>query len=261
MPHRRGKEELEHFIRKLEQQALETAEERQPIYLKAGLKDANLVLDVGCGTGEVTKDVCQHTNGMVIAIDASVDMLEVARNMLTGVHNVQFCIGDAHNLPFFDNTFDVVTCNLLLMWTNNPQQAVKEMARVVRPGGKVVATLEPDFGGKIHWPAYSEVDDIFSGKSIRKRGGDPNIGRKLRMFFVRGGLKTEIGLGNLRIWDCNEDLNSYTKARTFYRNVLLREGLNEQEIDQWERHHMQSLAEGIQFNFFPQFYAIGIKSQ
>ena len=69
--HRRSKAELDHFIRKLEQQALETAEERQPIYLEAGLKDARLILDAGCGTGEVTKDVCGHTAGTVIAIDDS----------------------------------------------------------------------------------------------------------------------------------------------------------------------------------------------
>ena len=259
MTHGRSKDELEHFIRKLEQQALETAEERQPIYIKAGLKNASLVLDVGCGTGEVTRDVCYHTGGMVIAIDASLELLKVAQRMLAGTHNVQLCIGDAHTLPFNENTFDMVTCNLLLMWVHDPQHVVKEMARVVKPGGKVVATLEPDFGGKIHWPPYPGVDEIFAGRSIKRRGGDPYIGRKLRMLFVHAGLETEVGLGNLRIWDCDEDKTSYMKARKFYWNVLRREGLSDEEIERWEEHYLKSIEEGIEFNFFPQFYAIGIK--
>ena len=259
MPHNRSKEELEHFIRKLEQQALETAEERHPIYIKAGLKDAKLVLDVGCGNGAVTKDVCNHTNGMVIAVDDSIDMIEIAKKMLAGIRNVQLCLGDAHSLPFKDNTFDIAICNLLLMWVKNPQQVVNEMTRVVKKGGKVVASLEPDFGGKIHWPPYPKVDEIFAGKAIKNKGGDPYIGRKLRMLFVKAGLKTEVGLGNLRIWSCEEDKQSYMRARQFYWNVLRREGLSEDEIKEWEKHYLKSIEEGIEFNFFPQFYAIGIK--
>ena len=49
------------FIKKLDLQALETAEERLPLYLEVGLKDAKLVLDVGCGSGFVTRDVARLT--------------------------------------------------------------------------------------------------------------------------------------------------------------------------------------------------------
>ena len=259
MPHNRSREELEHFIRKLEQQALETAEEREPIYIKAGLKDAFLILDVGCGNGAVTRDICSHTAGHVIAIDDSEEMVEIAGKMLVGVRNVTLCMGDAHSLPFKDNTFDIAICNLLLMWVREPQTVVNEMARVVKHGGKVVASLEPDFGGKIHWPPYEGVDEIFAGRAIKNRGGDPYIGRKLRMLFVRAGLKTEVGIGNMRIWSCQEDLQSYLKARDFYWNALRREGLSTEEIKKWEEHYMKSIEEGIEFNFFPQFYAIGIK--
>ena len=259
MPINRSKEEIEAFIRKLEQQALETAEERHPIYIEAGLKDAKIVLDVGCGSGAVTKDVCNHTNGEVIAIDDSFEMLEIAKKVLDGVRNVNLCLADAHALPFKDETFDIVTCNLLFMWVKDPQKVINEMARVTKKGGKVVATLEPDFGGKIHWPPFPKVDEIFSGKAIKNKGGDPYIGRKLRMLFVRAGLKTKVGLGNKRIWSCEEDKISYLRAKKFYENVLRREGLSEEEIKEWEEMHLKSIEEGIEFNFFPQFYAIGIK--
>jgi ubiquinone/menaquinone biosynthesis C-methylase UbiE len=258
MPHGRFGDELHSFIRKLEQQTLETAEERQPIYINAGLKDADFILDVGCGPGGVTKDIINHTNGKVIAIDDSPDMIENARGVLKGL-DVKLVVGDAHHLPFQDKRFDIAICNLVLMWASNPQQVVCEMARVIRKGGKVVASLEPDFGGKLHWPENSKVDKIFGGEAIQKRGGDPHIGRKLRMFFVNAGLKTFVGLGNQRIWSCEEDKASYLRSKDFYWNVLRNSSLSDEEIAIWEKEYLKSLDDQVQLNFFPQFYAIGIK--
>lgn len=258
MPHKRSKGELCDFIKKLERQALETTEERHPIYIEAGLKDARLVLDVGCGSGIVTRDIANHTNGRVVAIDDSLDMVETAKKVLDDM-DVELLIGDAQNLPFKDSSFDIALCNLVLMWAPNPPLVIKEMSRVVKKNGKVVASLEPDFGGKLHWPENERVDPIFAGEAIRKRGGDPHIGRKLRMFFVRAGLKTEVGIGDKRIWSCEEDRASYLHSKDFYWNMLRKNGLSEEEIKKWEEEYLRSLDEGIQLNFFPQFYAIGIK--
>lgn len=257
--HKRSKEDLVDFIKKLELQALETAEERIPLYLEVGLKDAELILDVGCGPGMVTRDIARLTNGKVIAIDDSEDMIKVAKDILKVYKNVELRVGNAENLPFDDNMFDVVTCNLLLMWAENPQQVVKEMARVTKSGGNVLASLEPDYGGKLHWPENPKIDPIFAGKAIKARGGDPHIGRKLRLLFVRAGLETKVGIGNNRIWNCEEDKAYYLHARDFYVKTLKDAGLSQKEIDKWEYNYLKSLDEGVQLNFFPQFYAIGKK--
>jgi SAM-dependent methyltransferase len=251
--------ELDAFIKKLELQALETAEERLPLYLKVGLKEARLVLDVGCGSGFVTRDIARLTKGLVVAIEGSEHLVLVAKKILGEYINTSLCMGDARQLPFPTNTFDLVTCNLMLMWADDPQTVVNEMARVVKPQGKILASLEPDYGGKIHWPENIKVDPLFAGEAIRKKGGDPHIGRKLRMFFVKADLETTIGIGNNRIWSCDEDKQYYLHSRDFYIKVLKDAGLNEKEIDQWEFDYLQSLDEGIQLNFFPQFYAIGTK--
>lgn len=249
------------FIKKLELQALETAEERIPLYLKVGMKDADLILDVGCGSGVVTRDIAHLTKGKVIAIDGSDDMIKVAKKILKDYKNVEVKIGDAENLPFDDNMFDIVTCNLLLMWAANPQKVVNEMARVTKPGGIVLATLEPDYGGKLHYPENPRVDPIFAGEAIKKRGGDPHIGRKIRLLFVRANLITKVGIGNNRIWSCEEDKSYYHHARDFYVKALKDAGLSEKEIDEWEYDYLRSLDEGVQLNFFPQFYAIGKKPE
>jgi SAM-dependent methyltransferase len=257
--HKRTDEELTDFIKKLELQALETAEERLPLYLKVGVKDAHLLLDVGCGSGFVTRDIAHLTKGIVVAIDGSDHLLQVAQKILTDYRNTIVCKADAQELPFTDNTFDLVTCNLLLMWADDPQTVVNEMARVIKPNGKILASLEPDYGGKIHWPENKKVDPLFAGEAIRKKGGDPHIGRKLRTLFVTAGLETTIGIGNNRIWSCEEDKQYYLHSRDFYIKILKDAGLSEKEIDQWEYEFLRSLDEGVQLNFFPQFYAIGTK--
>ena len=257
--HKRSKEDLSDFIKKLELQALETAEERLPLYLEVGLKDAKLILDVGCGSGIVTRDIARLTKGKVIGIDGSEDMVEVAKCILKDFKNVELRVGNAEKLPFEDNTFNLVTCNLVLMWASSPQKVVNEMTRVVKPGGKVLASLEPDYGGKLHWPENPKIDPVFAGKAIKERGGDPHIGRKLRLIFVRAGLETNIGIGNSRIWSCKEDKAYYLHARDFYVKTLKNAGISEDEIDKWEYNYLKSLDEGVQLNFFPQFYAIGKK--
>jgi len=257
--HKRTSEELTDFIKKLELQALETAEERLPLYLEVDLKYASLVLDIGCGSGFVTRDIANLTKGSVIGIDGSSNLIEVAKNILKNNSNTKLCIADAQELPFPNNTFDIVTCNLTLMWAENPAKVVHEMARVTKSNGKVLASLEPDYGGKIHWPENPKIDPLFAGEAIKKKGGDPHIGRKLRKLFVSAGLETRIGIGNSRIWSCEEDKQYYLHSRDFYIKVMKDAGLSEKEIDNWEFEYLKSLDEGTQLNFFPQFYAIGIK--
>ncbi len=257
--HRESNEDFDDLIKKLELQALETAEERFPLYLEVGLKQADLVLDVGCGSGIVTRDIAILTKGKVIGIDSSKDMIKVAKKVLKNFDNIELKICSNKKLDFPDNTFDVVTCNLVLMWSTNPQNLVNEMARVAKSGGIVLASLEPDYGGKLHYPENQKVDPIFAGKAIRQKGGDPHIGRKLRSLFVRAGLKTKVGIGNNRIWSCEEDKSYYFHARDFYVKALKDAGLSQKEIDKWEFDYLKSIDEGVQLNFFPQFYAIGEK--
>ena len=167
-----GINDFKEFIKKLELQALETAEERIPLYMKIGLKDAESILDVGCGPGTVTLDIAHLTKGKVVGVDSSKKMVDVASEILKDFENVKIFVASAENLPFEDNSFEITTCNLVLMWSKNPQKVVDEMARVTKKGGCVLASLEPDYGGKLHFPENPKVDPIFAGEAIKARGGD-----------------------------------------------------------------------------------------
>ena len=97
------------------------------------------LLDVACGPGVVTAALAPEASS-VVAFDATEQMLEKARARCAkaGLRNVDFRQGNAENLPFSDGQFDGVVTRLALHHFANPQRALDEMFRVLRPGGAAV---------------------------------------------------------------------------------------------------------------------------
>jgi ubiquinone/menaquinone biosynthesis C-methylase UbiE len=108
----------------------------------------NLIwLDVGCGNGAFTEEVIARcAPAAVTGVDSSDDQIAYARTR-PGVRMTDFRVGDAHNLSFADNSFDVAAMALVISFLPDPARAVAEMARVVRPGGWVAAYMWDSFGG------------------------------------------------------------------------------------------------------------------
>lgn len=99
------------------------------------------VADIGTGTGYLAKGLAAKAAG-VVAVDSSTAMLEVAGNDLAqeGIGNVSLMEGDAHDLPLSDESQAMVYANLLLHHLLEPGVAIKEMHRILKPGGRVVIT-------------------------------------------------------------------------------------------------------------------------
>ncbi len=103
-------------------------------------------LDVGCGTGEdvvAMADLAQP-EGRAVGIDVSATMIEEARRRHGHRRDVSFQTAEACRLPFETATFDACRSERTLQPVDNPDPAVAEMARVLRPGSRV-ALLEPDW--------------------------------------------------------------------------------------------------------------------
>jgi ubiquinone/menaquinone biosynthesis C-methylase UbiE len=111
----------------------------------ANLAPGGSVVDIACGTGLVTL-AAAHTvapGGKVLGTDISDDMLAIARATAgqQGIANCTFKRMDAEDLGFESGTFDVALCALGLMYAPDPEGAVAERHRVLKPSGRAVSAV------------------------------------------------------------------------------------------------------------------------
>jgi SAM-dependent methyltransferase len=156
------------------------------------------VLDLGCGQGNTTRclaDVLEPSECIGVEFDAT--LVEYAQTRPGNPPGVRFQQGDATQLPFPDASFDVVFCRYLLIHIPDPPRVVREMMRVVRPGGFVVA-YEGDFTavGTSHPPcaALETIHRVWRGLFQ-----NPDAGRRLVHYLrdagaadIRAGAWTEL---------------------------------------------------------------------
>jgi ubiquinone/menaquinone biosynthesis C-methylase UbiE len=140
--------------------ALEQALLRELIGSPAGLR----ILDVGCGDG-VLAAALAGGGGNMTGVDADPQMLAAARARAeaTGLA-VVFVEGDIHALPFPDATFDVVVAVTVLCFVPDAEHAVREMARVLRPGGRMVIG---ELGRWNLWAAKRRIKGWFGSATWR----------------------------------------------------------------------------------------------
>jgi len=114
------------------------------------------VLDAACGTGIVARTAVQRVGpgGRVVGVDLNQAMLTVAERVCPGVELRQ---ADIISLPFDDATFDVVLCQMALMFFPDPSVAIREMGRVVKPRGTVVVMVPSGLDAQ---PAYRPLVDL-----------------------------------------------------------------------------------------------------
>jgi cyclopropane-fatty-acyl-phospholipid synthase len=103
----------EDWAKKLKQQADESKEYRHRLYEKVDLKNKRRILDVGCGTGAVTMDIALLTKGEVIGIDIDGEKLQRAERLLSDINNTKVMKANVLDLPFENETFDIVMCEIL----------------------------------------------------------------------------------------------------------------------------------------------------
>lgn len=132
----------------------------------ADISPGDEVLDVGCGTGVLTRELGAVVGeGNVCGLDFSASMLGVAREQCPGV---EFRQGNAMALPYREGSFDAVLSSFMLMFIPDPVQAICEMRRVLRPGGRLVVSVWRGLDNNTVYGALSEA----TRKVISDEAGD-----------------------------------------------------------------------------------------
>jgi SAM-dependent methyltransferase len=157
-------------------------------YLLPSLRADQRLLDVGCGPATITAELAGIV-AHVTALEATEDAVAIARQGLAGVGNAEVVLGDVHALDLPEDSFDVVHAHQVLQHVADPVQALREMARVCKPGG-VVAVRDSDYLGFAWFPACRGLDlwmDRYQ-QAARANGGEPQAGRKLLTWALEAGL-------------------------------------------------------------------------
>jgi len=225
------------------------------LYQQAGLAQARDILEVGCGTGVVAGELAHLGSARVVGLDLDSGMLACARRQEGDVTYVE---GDAHALPFSDGSFDAVVCHYLLLWLVDPAQGVREMARVVRPAGCVLACAEPDYGGRVDHPPEMVALGQLQAEALRRQGANPDLGRRLGGLFVAAGLQATVGVMAGR-WNLPASPDGGFEAEWVMRERDLDGLLPPEELRRLRSTDRQALADGRRVLFVPTFYAVGRK--
>lgn len=162
-------------------------------YLKPHLKPETRLLDVGCGPGSITAEfagVC--CKGHVVGLDAAREIISKAEAAYPcSKHpNLSFVTGNVFQLPFDNDSFDVVVAHQLLHHVSDQVAALKEMRRVCVKGG-VVCCREADYSTCVWAPPSKSLDSVNQVLAllVAKNGGDPLAGQRLLFFAQKAGFE------------------------------------------------------------------------
>jgi SAM-dependent methyltransferase len=149
------------------------------------------VLDCGCGPGTITLGIARAVHpGPVTGVDFGASQIEraIAHATAQAVPNVTFRVADCYALPFEDNAFDRIFSNALLEHLSDPVRALKELHRVLKPGG-VIGVCGPDWGGFLLSPPSAQLSRAVEAYTSlqRRNGGDVQVGRKLGAHLAAAG--------------------------------------------------------------------------
>jgi SAM-dependent methyltransferase len=141
------------------------------------------VLDAACGTGIVARTAAQRVgpDGRVVGVDLNQAMLTVAERACPGL---EFRQADITSLPFDDATFDVVLCQMALMFFPDRTAAIREMGRVVKPDGTVVVMVPSSLDAQ---PAYRPLVELTA------RHAGPDAVAMLSAYWACGDLDELLG--------------------------------------------------------------------
>ena len=240
--------------RRYEQQSTWTRGTRQSLFALAGIGPGSRVLDIGCGTGAIDRDLRSSTSRISLTgVDIDLGSLQFARRMSPGI---RLAAADAHALPLREASFDAAFFHFVLLWLADPGVALAEAVRVTRPGGHVLAIAEPDHEARIDAPEGLEALGRMQIESLRRQGADTRFGRKLRGLLEAAGL-AEVRFGVIGGEWQRQDQAGVIDSEWSMLERDLGTKLPKTQLNRLERLDREAWEAGRRVLFVPTFFGIG----
>lgn len=239
-------------------QATWTRELRGYLLQQAGISRARRVLEVGCGTGAILEDFELSGNADAVT-DPAVHGLDISSQALTQcrVHAPRALLtrADAQALPYLSQAFEITFCHFLLLWVKDAPGVVREMSRVTKRGGHVIAFAEPAYHKRTDLPAGLARLGELQQRSLIQQGADPTIGSRLAQMFWDAGLRI-VESGSLLQWQPSSvDDDTFASEWEVLRQDL--KGLaSEAALDAWMKEDEQARRQGARLLHVPTFFAL-----
>ena len=143
----------------------ELGEHQLGFLIREGMKPHHKLLDIGCGWGGLALYLAEQCGAEVTGVDADLRMLAAARNRAAQAGlAIEFIEGDVRQLPFSDQTFDIVVAVTVLCFVSDPVRAISEITRVLKTGGRLIIG---ELGRYSLWAVKRRIAGWFGSRTWR----------------------------------------------------------------------------------------------
>jgi 2-polyprenyl-3-methyl-5-hydroxy-6-metoxy-1,4-benzoquinol methylase len=198
---------------------------------RASINNAARAADIGCGTGAVSRWMASRMGpaARVDAIDIAPEQIEVAKGIEVegGASPIYYHLGSAYEPGLPEDVYDVVFCRLVLCHLKDPQKAVAQMARLLRPGGRLVL-VDMDLRDTFTMPHCASYPAYINECVIpyqTKINVDYSVGLKLPQLIMDAGLKTDFITADQPILRDGPGKHLWEKTWTFALQRAVPEGV------------------------------------
>lgn len=178
-------------LERLQLQAQRSAQLELQLLERMGLADGQVVLDLACGPGVISRLIAQaHPNSRVTAMDLNGELLTAAREeaATAGLASIRFLQGDVYAPPLEQGQFDFIYARLLFQHLEKPLQALEAIRALLKPGGVLcIFDIDDSWLTLVPEPEGFASFTTHAARAQERRGGNRQIGRQLGRLLEESG--------------------------------------------------------------------------